>query len=117
MSSRRWSAAKADMNLRPEPRGPHALLAAILNNKPGRCGRCWRQVPIPTCGPKARRRRIHLAAVRGNLAMVKALLAAGARVNDRHGAAWQPPILGCFEICGYAPEGEATARTTTTASR
>ena len=37
--------------------------------------------------------------------MVKALLAAGARVNDRHGAGWQPPILGVLEICGNAPEG------------
>ena len=41
----------------------------------------------------------------GNLALVKQLLRGGARVNDRGGTTWQPPIHRTLGNCGLPPEG------------
>jgi ankyrin repeat protein len=41
----------------------------------------------------------------GNLAMTRALLRGGARINERRGARWQPPIHWSLGICGLPPEG------------
>jgi ankyrin repeat protein len=41
----------------------------------------------------------------GNLALVKQLLRGGARVNDKGGPGWQPPIHETLDNCGLPPEG------------
>lgn len=41
----------------------------------------------------------------GNLALVKVLLRGGARVNDRGGTTWRPPLHATLEQCGLPPEG------------
>ena len=41
----------------------------------------------------------------GNLAMTRALLRGGARINERRGARWQPPMHWSLGICGLPPEG------------
>jgi ankyrin repeat protein len=42
----------------------------------------------------------------GNLALVKQLIRGGARVNDKGGPGWQPPIHATLNNCGLPPEGE-----------
>lgn len=41
----------------------------------------------------------------GNLALVKQLLRGGARVNDRGGTTWRPPLHVTLNNCGLPPEG------------
>ena len=41
----------------------------------------------------------------GNLALVKQLLRGGARVNDKGGTTWQPPLHVTLNNCGLPPEG------------
>lgn len=41
----------------------------------------------------------------GNLALVKELLRGGARVNDKGGPGWKPPIHVTLNNCGLPPEG------------
>ena len=41
----------------------------------------------------------------GNLALVKQLLRGGARVNQKGGAGWRPPIHTTIDNCGLPPEG------------
>jgi ankyrin repeat protein len=41
----------------------------------------------------------------GNLALVKELIRGGARVNDKGGPGWQPPIHETLNNCGLPPEG------------
>jgi hypothetical protein len=41
----------------------------------------------------------------GNLALVKQLLRGGARVNEKGGPGWQPPIHETIDNCGLPPEG------------
>ncbi len=97
--------AKADMNIRAGADAPTPLLAAVANGKVESVRALLAGGADPNVWTENDTTAIRLAAVGGNLALVQALLAAGARVNDRHGAGWQPPILGVLEICGNAPEG------------
>jgi ankyrin repeat protein len=99
------AAARADMNIRAGADAPTPLLAAIANGKVESVRALIAAGADPNVWTESDTTAIRLAAVQGNLALTKALLAAGARVNDRHGAGWQPPILGVLEICGNAPEG------------
>jgi ankyrin repeat protein len=41
----------------------------------------------------------------GNLALVKQLLRGGARVNDKGGPGWKPPLHATIDNCGLPPEG------------
>ena len=41
----------------------------------------------------------------GNLALVKQLLRGGARVNNKGGVGWKPPIHATLDNCGLPPEG------------
>jgi len=41
----------------------------------------------------------------GNLALVKQLLRGGARVNDKGGVGWRPPLHVTIDNCGLPPEG------------
>lgn len=41
----------------------------------------------------------------GNLALVKQLLRGGARVNERGGTTWRPPLHVTLDNCGLPPEG------------
>jgi ankyrin repeat protein len=41
----------------------------------------------------------------GNLALVKQLLRGGARVNQKGGPGWKPPIHATIDNCGLPPEG------------
>ena len=41
----------------------------------------------------------------GNLAIVKQLLRGGARVNDKGGPGWKPPLHVTINNCGLPPEG------------
>lgn len=100
------AAAKADMNLRAGADAPTPLLAAIGNNQLGSVRALLAGGADPNVWTESDTTAVRRAAVQGNLAMVTALLAAGARVNDRHGAGWQPPILAVLGICGHAPEGD-----------
>lgn len=49
---------------------------------------------------------IRRAAQYGHLAMVEALLAAGARVNEAHGTGWQPLLHAVVGLCGPLPAGD-----------
>ena len=49
---------------------------------------------------------IRRAALLGHYANTKALLAAGARVNDAHGTGWQPPVHAVVGLCGELPPGD-----------
>ena len=100
------AAAKADINLRAGADAPTPLLVAITNSQvesvrallaAGADANVWTENDTTA---------VRRAAVQGNLAMVKALLSAGARVNEVRGAGWKPPILALLEMCGHAPEGD-----------
>ena len=67
------------------------------------CGPCSRPVPIRTSGATSETTAIRRAALYGHLAMTKALLAAGARVNEAHGTGWQPPLHAVVGLCGPLP--------------
>lgn len=100
------AAAKADVNIRAGADAPTPLLAAIQNNQLGSVRALLAAGADPNAWTEDLTTAVRRAAVQGNLAMVQALLAAGARVNDRHGAQWKPPVLAVLGICGHAPEGD-----------
>lgn len=101
-----FAAVKADMNVRAGADAPTPLLAAILNNQLGSVRALLAAGADPNVWTEDLTTAVRRAAVQGNLAMTQALLAAGARVNDRHGAQWRPPVLAVLGICGHAPEGD-----------
>jgi ankyrin repeat protein len=98
------AAAKANLNVRADAGSPTPLLMAIEN------GAEEAVRALLAAGADANaftdNTAVNRATELGNLAMVKALIAAGARVNEAHGSSWQAPILPLLGICGHAPEGD-----------
>lgn len=102
---RALAAAGANLNARSGPDSPTPLLAAIGNGSTAAVVALVDAGADPNVAIASDLSAISKAIALGNLAMVRALVRGGARVNDPIGAGWQPPIHWTLGICGLPPEG------------
>jgi ankyrin repeat protein len=102
---RALAAARANLNARADANSPTPLIVAV------RQGAVQALAALIDAGADANvaiesdTTVIGRAIELGNLALVRELLRGGARVNDKGGPGWQPPIHEMVGICGLAPEG------------
>ncbi len=99
-------AAQADVNARAGADAPTPLLVAIDNAKADAVRALLAGGADANAFTESGTTALGRAVSQGHFGMVRALLSAGARVNDKHGAQWQPPIPGVVGLCGEIPAGD-----------
>jgi ankyrin repeat protein len=99
------AAAGADVNARPGGTGAPPLWVAIENGATAAVAALVDLGADANILVEGERPPIARAIQLGNLAMVRALLRGGARINDQRAARWEPPVHLMIGLCGPPPEG------------
>jgi ankyrin repeat protein len=105
---RALAAAGADLNARYNEDTHTPVMEAVNTGQAGRVEALAALVDLKAnvnVGSAADTTAIDRAIELGNLALVKQLLRGGARVNDKGGPGWKPPIHSTLDNCGLPPEG------------
>jgi ankyrin repeat protein len=101
-------AAGADVNARFNEDSPTPVMEAVTTGEAGRVKALAALVDAKAdvnVGSAADTTVIQRAIELGNLALVKQLIRGGARVNQKGGPGWRPPIHTTLDNCGLPPEG------------
>ena len=102
---RALAAAGADLNARFDDDSPTPVIEAVRKGHVQALAALVDAKADVNVGIAADTTAIGRAIELGNLALVKQLLCGGARVNDKGGPGWQPPIHETIDNCGLPPEG------------
>lgn len=100
------AAAKANVNARSEQGSPSPLVVAVNQGARHAVTALVDAGADPNVDADVDTRVMGKAIQSGNLAIVRELIRGGARVNEKHGAAWRPPLHDAVTSCGLPPEGE-----------
>jgi ankyrin repeat protein len=100
------AAANANVEARRDPAYMTPLLAALMNQAPDAVKALLAAGADPNVWTDSETTAVRRAALYGHLAMTRALLAAGARVNEAHGTGWQPPLHAVVGLCGPLPAND-----------
>jgi len=102
---RALAAAGADLNARFNEDSPTPVMEAVSKGRVEALAALVDVKADVNVGSAADTTAIANAIGFGNLAIVKQLLRGGARVNDKGGPGWKPPIHLTLDNCGLPPEG------------
>ena len=102
-SSRHSPRAKANIEARKDANYMTPLMVALMNEAPDAVKALLAAGADPNVWTDSDTTAVRRAALYGHLAMTKALLAAGARVNDARGTGWEPPLHAVVGLCGPLP--------------
>lgn len=95
--------AKANLEARKDANYKTPLMVALMNEAPDAVKALLAAGADPNVWTDSDTTAVRRAALYGHLAMTKALLAAGARVNDARGTGWEPPLHAVVGLCGPLP--------------
>jgi ankyrin repeat protein len=98
-------AAGADMNARHNEDTPTPVMEAVYKGRVEALAALVDARANVNVGSAADTTVIDRSIEMGNLALVKQLIRGGARVNDKGGPGWGPPIHKTLNNCGLPPEG------------
>jgi ankyrin repeat protein len=99
-------AGKANIEARKDSSYMTPLLVALMNQAPDAVKALLAAGADPNVWTDSDTTAVRRAALYGHLAMTKALIAAGARVNDAHGSGWEPPLHAVVGLCGPLPAND-----------
>jgi ankyrin repeat protein len=100
------AAGKANIEARKDSNYMTPLMVALMNQAPDAVKALLAAGADPNVWTDSDTTAVRRAALYGHLAMTKALLAAGARVNEAHGSGWQPPLHAVVGLCGPLPAND-----------
>jgi ankyrin repeat protein len=97
------AAGKANLEARKDPDYMTPLMVALMNQAPDAVKALLAAGADPNVWTESDTTAVRRAALYGHLAMTKALIAAGARVNEARGSGWEPPLHAVVGLCGPLP--------------
>jgi ankyrin repeat protein len=102
---RALAAAGADLNARFNEDSPTPVMEAVSKSRVEALAALVDVKADVNVGSAADTTAVGNAIGFGNLALVKQLIRGGARVNEKGGPGWRPPIHVTLDNCGLPPEG------------
>lgn len=99
-------AANAPIEARKDANSPTPLMVALQNESVAAVKVLLAAGADPNTWTESDSTAVRRAAQYGHFAIVKALLDAGARVNDAHGQGWQPLLHDVVGLCGPLPKDD-----------